>query len=122
LSADPDPGLWLNTDPGSGSQYLFLIKQKNILHCIFSDILQHQYLAVESYVIQKNLFEVKYKGIKAFVSQSHFLYELKKSNYWIQIRDPHSEYGSRIRIPEAAEYGSNADPDPKHCYNYSFKE
>jgi len=35
-----------------------------------------------------------------------------KLNGWIRIRDPHSEYGSRIRIPGSAEYGSNADPDP----------
>jgi len=28
------------------------------------------------------------------------------------IRDPHSEYGSRI--PGSAENGSNADPVPKH--------
>jgi len=38
-----------------------------------------------------------------------------KFNCWIRIRDPHSEYGSRIRIPGSAEYRSNADPDPKHC-------
>jgi len=121
LNADPDadPGLWLNTDPildsGSGSwildpdpgsQYLFLIKLKNIFDCIFSGISQHQYLAVESYVIQKILFEVMYK--------SHFLYELKESKLNYRIQDPHSEYGSRIRIPEAAEYRTNADPE--HCH------
>jgi len=36
-----------------------------------------------------------------------------KLNCWIRIRDPQSEYGSRI--PGSAEYGSNADPDPEHC-------
>jgi len=40
-----------------------------------------------------------------------------KLNCWIRIRDPHSEYGSQIRIPGSAEHGSNADPDPvwKYC-------
>jgi len=38
--------------------------------------------------------------------------KIKTEPPWI--RDLHSEYGSRIQIPEAAEYGPNADPDPKH--------
>jgi len=35
-----------------------------------------------------------------------------KLNSGIRIRDQHWEYGSRIRIPGSAEYGSHADPDP----------
>jgi len=48
LNADPDPGLWLNTDPGSGSripnqdpesQYQILIKSKKFSTAVFSRIL-----------------------------------------------------------------------------------
>jgi len=47
LNANPDLGLWLNTDPGS--QYLILIKQKKILIAVFSGISQHLYLIAEPY-------------------------------------------------------------------------
>jgi len=53
LNADPDPGLWLNTDPGS--QYLILIKQK-FFNAVFSGISQHLYLAAEPYVLFRKTY------------------------------------------------------------------
>jgi len=35
-----------------------------------------------------------------------------KLKCWICIRDPHSEYGTRIRIHGVDDYGSHADPEP----------
>jgi len=99
---DPDPGLWLNTDPGSWIPVLNPNQAKIFLIASFLSF-HTQYLAVESYAIFRKTY-LKYKSIKAFVSQSHFLYELKKSklNHWIRIRD---SFG--IRIP---------DPDPWGCW------
>jgi len=45
-------------------------------------------------------------------SYNHLLLKLKHIKIELLDPDPGSLFG--IRIPEAAEYGSNADPDPKH--------
>jgi len=56
-NADPDPGLWLFTDPESQYRYLLLINLKIILTAIFSGCWTLSYL-------QNNYFKVKYKSIK----------------------------------------------------------
>jgi len=64
LNADPDPGLWLNTDPGSQYRNLILIKQKIFIITVpvqfflvpGTGISQQQYLAAEPYVIFRKTY------------------------------------------------------------------